>query len=86
MLTALHQQARQTAENILKAEANIKRLLGGGKADDISPDLPPNGDGEKPAEPTPTPAADAELVKEVDADEVDAHLEEETKEVEVETA
>ena len=34
----------------------------------------------------PTPAVDAELVKEVDADEVDAHLEEETKEGEVETA
>jgi len=51
-------QARQTAENIAKAEAEIQRLITGAKADgrrdaashDISP---PNGDSEQPPESTP---------------------------------
>ena len=68
-------QERQTKENIAKAEANIKRLLNGGKADAESPDLPPNGDGEKPAEPAPTPSVDGTPASEISVDKVDEQLE-----------
>lgn len=56
-------QARVTAENKAKAEAEIRRL--GGKTDgqtEVVPsdDLsPPNGGAEQPPEPAPTPATDA---------------------------
>ena len=45
-------QARVTAENIAKAKAEIERLS---KADPVSEVKPPNGSGENPAEPAPTP-------------------------------
>lgn len=54
-------QARVTAENITKAEADIKRLTGASKSDtkgeptSASAVTPPNGGGEVPAEPAPTP-------------------------------
>ncbi|KAK7470624.1 multicopy suppressor of BFA (Brefeldin A) [Stygiomarasmius scandens] len=53
-------QARVTAENIAKAEAEIKRLTGESKEVDSPEDVdasPPNGGGEKPGEPAPTPKA-----------------------------
>ena len=68
-------QERQTKENVAKAEANIKRLLNGGKADAASPDSPPNGDGEKPPEPAPTPSVDVTLGSEISVDKVDEQLE-----------
>lgn len=49
-------QSRVTAENIAKAEADIQKLTNGAKADGPSTELtPPNGGGEHPAEPAPTP-------------------------------
>ncbi|TFK55712.1 hypothetical protein OE88DRAFT_651863 [Heliocybe sulcata] len=50
-------QNRVTAENVSKAEAEIQRITGKGKAAP-TPDTevtPPNGGGEMPAEPAPTP-------------------------------
>ncbi|KAH7914348.1 hypothetical protein BJ138DRAFT_1133450 [Hygrophoropsis aurantiaca] len=53
-------QARVTAENLAKAEADIARLTNGAKVDSkVDPTaavVPPNGDGEQPPEPAPTPA------------------------------
>ncbi|KAF5370130.1 hypothetical protein D9758_001028 [Tetrapyrgos nigripes] len=59
-------QARTTAENIAKAEAEIKRLTG--EAKEVEPPettdpTPPNGGGERPGEPAPTPkVADAPAI------------------------
>ncbi|TCD66987.1 hypothetical protein EIP91_000667 [Steccherinum ochraceum] len=59
-------QARVTAENKAKIEADIRRILGTSKSEAkngvaavSSPDelSPPNGGAEQPAEPAPTPAA-----------------------------
>ncbi|OJT03737.1 hypothetical protein TRAPUB_5559 [Trametes pubescens] len=55
-------QARVTAENKAKAEAEIRKLVGKSADNDSAPtpsgDLaPPNGGAEHPAEPAPTPAA-----------------------------
>ena len=51
-------QARATAENKAKAEAEIRKLLGGrGNDVEIPPgDVPPAGGAERPAEPASTPA------------------------------
>lgn len=54
-------QARVTAENKAKAEEQIKRLVGKSATADkpVSDDLtPPNGGGELPSEPAPTPAVE----------------------------
>lgn len=56
-------QSRVTAENVTKAEADIKRLTHGGAKTEVKDDTPssaneltpPNGGGEHPAEPAPTP-------------------------------
>ena len=66
-------QARATADNKAKAEAEIRKLLG--KAGP-APDVPPNGGAERPPEPAPTPAEDAALSVGVPADPVDEKLEE----------
>jgi len=55
----LENQARVTAENKQKAEARIKQLIGKSEKVDVptSDDItPPNGGGERPAEPAHTPA------------------------------
>jgi len=62
-------QARQTEENVAKAQKEIQRL---GAKDDI---VPPNGNGEDPAEPVPTPHTGA-LAEPVSSDEVVDKLEE----------
>ncbi|CCM02490.1 uncharacterized protein FIBRA_04591 [Fibroporia radiculosa] len=53
-------QARVTAENKEKAETKIRQLTGKGEPKaDVPPSeelAPPNGDGERPPEPVPTPA------------------------------
>ncbi|PIL37179.1 hypothetical protein GSI_00871 [Ganoderma sinense ZZ0214-1] len=52
-------QSRVTAENKAKAEAEIRKLLGGKSNDvEVPPfgDVPPAGGAEQPAEPAPTPA------------------------------
>ncbi|KAL0579698.1 multicopy suppressor of BFA (Brefeldin A) [Marasmius crinis-equi] len=76
-------QARVTAENIAKAEADIQRLNNESKEaaksqDSSSADAavtPPNGGGERPPEPAPTPkAADVTSVA-VPTEEVDSKLE-----------
>ncbi|KII95179.1 hypothetical protein PLICRDRAFT_34016 [Plicaturopsis crispa FD-325 SS-3] len=72
-------QARVTAENVAKAEAEIKRLTNGkAEAPSSAPQdiAPPNGGGETPAEPAPTPQVDSELATKVSSSEVDAKLEE----------
>ena len=71
-------QARVTAENKAKAEAEIRRLLG--KSADVevpsSGDVPPpNGGAEQPPEPAPTPAAAPGLSLGVPAEPVDEKLE-----------
>lgn len=56
----LDNQARVTAENKKKAEARIQQLIGKSEKVDapVSDELtPPNGDGERPSEPAPTPAS-----------------------------
>lgn len=56
----LENQARVTAENKQKAEARIQQLIGKSEKVDVPlPDelTPPNGGGEHPAEPAPTPAS-----------------------------
>ncbi|TFY56264.1 hypothetical protein EVJ58_g7749 [Rhodofomes roseus] len=56
----LENQARVTAENKQKAETRIKQLIGKSEKVDVpTPDdlTPPNGGGERPAEPAPTPAS-----------------------------
>ncbi|KAH8830916.1 hypothetical protein DL96DRAFT_983543 [Flagelloscypha sp. PMI_526] len=64
-------QARATAENIAKADAAIARLMK--ESSDI---LPPNGNGEHPAEPAPTPATNDDVPSAgVPADVVDEKLE-----------
>ncbi|KAH9936954.1 hypothetical protein B0H21DRAFT_58477 [Amylocystis lapponica] len=73
-------QARVTAENKEKAEAQIKKLTGKAESkldvpsqsDDL---IPPNGSGEHPAEPTPTPAAAPKASAAVSSDEVVEKLE-----------
>jgi hypothetical protein len=69
-------QARVTAENVAKAEATISKLLKGKQGD--AP--PPNGDGENPSEPAPTPAAADKLAVGVPSEAVDEQLEEVEKE------
>ncbi|KAH7929454.1 hypothetical protein BV22DRAFT_1080930 [Leucogyrophana mollusca] len=56
-------QARVTAENMAKAEADITRLTNGVKTEgkgeagsEVAELTPPNGGGEQPPEPAPTPA------------------------------
>ncbi|KAF5389104.1 hypothetical protein D9757_004907 [Collybiopsis confluens] len=66
-------QARQTAANIAKAEAEIQRLTGAGK--DVGPPdaidvTPPNGGGERPASPAPTPSVSGPSSLAVPGDEV----------------
>ena len=91
-------QARVTQENISKAEAEIQRLLGGSGKGAVEShatsssnsvkgiDTPPNGTGESPPEPTPTPADDAELERAVSPEEVEAELEEEVVKHNIEIA
>ncbi|KIK68135.1 hypothetical protein GYMLUDRAFT_54814 [Collybiopsis luxurians FD-317 M1] len=71
-------QARQTAANIAKAEAEIQRLTGSGK-DVSAPDTvdvtPPNGGGELPASPAPTPSTTGPSSLAVPSDEVIDKLE-----------
>lgn len=76
-------QARVTAENKAKAEADIRRILGNkaevkdngvASTNDVSP---PNGGAEDPAEPGPTPADGVALATEVPAEEVAEKLEDE---------
>ncbi|KAF9259535.1 hypothetical protein L218DRAFT_663969 [Marasmius fiardii PR-910] len=75
-------QARVTAENISKADAEIQRLLNeSSKEVDKSQDsmanaiTPPNGGGERPGEPAPTPKAQEVTSVAVPTDEVDTKLE-----------
>ncbi|KAI0959460.1 hypothetical protein AcW1_004278 [Taiwanofungus camphoratus] len=73
-------QARVTAENKEKAEAKIRQLIGkaNGKTDTFSQqdDLkPPNGGGEHPAEPAPTPSTTDKLSAAVPTDSVVEKLE-----------
>ena len=71
-------QARVTAENKAKAEKEIERLIGKANkvdvpaADDVTP---PNGGGELPAEPAPTPAVTDKVSEPVPEDEVVEKLE-----------
>jgi len=72
-------QARQTAANIAKAEAEIQRLTGLSKdvkspesVDDVTP---PNGGGELPSDPAPTPSATGPTSLAVPSDEVVDKLE-----------
>lgn len=53
----LENQARVTTENKQKAEARIKQLIGKSEKADVDELTPPNGGGEHPAEPAPTPAS-----------------------------
>ncbi|KAF9075789.1 hypothetical protein BDP27DRAFT_1256552 [Rhodocollybia butyracea] len=73
-------QARQTASNIAKAEAEILRLTGSSKdvqSPEIVDDLtPPNGGGERPASPAPTPSSSDPTSLPVPSEEVDDKLEE----------
>ncbi|THH11731.1 hypothetical protein EW145_g449 [Phellinidium pouzarii] len=72
-------QARVTAENVAKAEANISKLMNGSKTD-VSPDTPSNGSGEKPAEPTSTPATQNGPAAGISASDVDEQMEAEIQE------
>ena len=67
-------QARATAENKAKAEAEVRKLLG--KTDAPAPDVPPTGGAERPPEPAPTPAATDALSVAVPPEPVDDKLEE----------
>ncbi|KLO18103.1 hypothetical protein SCHPADRAFT_820460 [Schizopora paradoxa] len=80
-------QARVTKENIAKAEAQIQKLSAAqptstkgssksGTATPASEILPPNGDGENPAEPIPTPLQTDTLSVGVESEKVDEVLEE----------
>lgn len=76
-------QARVTAENVAKAETAIQRLTNAAKdtkADTVTAATPPNGGGEDPAEPTPTPLVGdgpTPVVEKPDAvEKLDATLEE----------
>ena len=58
-------QARVTAENKAKAEKEIEKLVGKPHKVDIPPAgeiEPPNGGGEVPAEPAPTPAVSDDVL------------------------
>ncbi|RPD67132.1 hypothetical protein L226DRAFT_608374 [Lentinus tigrinus ALCF2SS1-7] len=70
-------QARVTAENKAKAEAEIRKLIG--KSADVevpsSEGIPPNGGAERPAEPAPTPAVESGLSLGVPTEPVDKELE-----------
>ncbi|RDX55655.1 hypothetical protein OH76DRAFT_1428793 [Lentinus brumalis] len=70
-------QARVTAENKAKGEAEIRKLLG--KSADVevpsSGDVPPNGGAERPAEPASTPAVAPSLSLGVPTEPVDEKLE-----------
>ncbi|KAJ8086644.1 multicopy suppressor of BFA (Brefeldin A) [Marasmius tenuissimus] len=73
-------QARVTAENISKAEADIQRLNDSKEAvksqDSSNVDVtPPNGGGERPGEPAPTPKATDLTSVAVPTEEVDNKLE-----------
>ncbi|KIP10625.1 hypothetical protein PHLGIDRAFT_28417 [Phlebiopsis gigantea 11061_1 CR5-6] len=71
-------QARVTAENKAKAEKEIERLIGKANKVDVpaTDDVtPPNGGGEVPAEPAPTPAVADEVSVPVSEDEVVEKLE-----------
>ncbi|KAI1786522.1 hypothetical protein LXA43DRAFT_54064 [Ganoderma leucocontextum] len=71
-------QARVTAENKAKAEAQIRKLLGG-KSNDVevppSGDAPPADGAERPAEPASTPATDPVPASGVPSEGVDEKLE-----------
>ncbi|KAG7096937.1 hypothetical protein E1B28_004336 [Marasmius oreades] len=75
-------QARVTAESITKADAEIQRLLyesskEAGKSQDsmTSEIIPPNGGGERPGEPAPTPNVHDMASVAVPTEEVDSKLE-----------
>lgn len=83
---------RVTAEKIAKADAEIKRLealadndthANGGYTEDAQV---PNGNGENPAEPVPTPAVAKDVSTTVSSDAVDEKLEEVKEEAEAEPA
>ncbi|KAJ3835573.1 hypothetical protein EV361DRAFT_845470 [Lentinula raphanica] len=66
-------QARQTAANIAKAEAEIQRLTGSSKnvqSPDVADVTPPNGGGEIPSDPAPTPSVSGPSSLAVPSDEV----------------
>jgi len=67
-------QERATAENKAKAEREIQRLIAKTSSITLSAE-PPNGDGEKPAEPAPTPVVADDTSKGVPSEAVDAKLE-----------
>lgn len=75
-------QARVTAENIAKADAEIRQLLnepskeGLKSQDSVANEIaPPNGGGERPGEPAPTPKAQDATSVAVPTGEVDTKLE-----------
>lgn len=71
-------QNRVTAENIAKAEAEIQRLTGKSKSTATEADVevtPPNGGGEEPPEPAPTPKVTDATSVAVPSDEVVDKLE-----------
>ncbi|KAI0750848.1 hypothetical protein C8Q80DRAFT_1154282 [Daedaleopsis nitida] len=71
-------QARVTAENKAKAEAEIRKFMGSKSADVEIPaasDIPPNGGAERPPEPASTPAALDGLSVGVPTESVDEKLE-----------
>jgi uncharacterized coiled-coil DUF342 family protein len=67
-------QERVTAENKAKAEREIQRLIAKTSTTTLNTE-PPNGNGEKPAEPAPTPLDIDNSPKGVSTDAVDAELE-----------
>lgn len=84
-------QARVTAENIAKAEVDIKRITHAAKANaktetPVADVKPPNGGGENPPEPASTPLTDGVPSTAVPSKEVDHELEivKEQEEVSVE--
>ncbi|KAJ3785472.1 hypothetical protein GGU10DRAFT_387452 [Lentinula aff. detonsa] len=71
-------QARQTAANIAKAEAEIRRLTGSSKdvqSIETADVTPPNGGGEVPSDPAPTPSVSGPSSLAVPSDEVLEKLE-----------
>ncbi|KAJ3736342.1 hypothetical protein DFJ43DRAFT_1051657 [Lentinula guzmanii] len=71
-------QARQTAANIAKAEAEIQRLTGSSKdvrSIETADVTPPNGGGEVPSDPAPTPSVSGPSSLAVPSDEVLEKLE-----------
>ncbi|KAJ3985881.1 hypothetical protein F5890DRAFT_1082406 [Lentinula detonsa] len=71
-------QARQTAANVAKAEAEIQRLTGSSKdvrSIETADVTPPNGGGEVPSDPAPTPSVSGPSSLAVPSDEVLEKLE-----------